>query len=147
MNKFWCCLFLFFFGITSSFAQTISKTWNFQAVEDSSQNALFDVDPALDYLKLNEGFFELSLRGEEINEASGNYVYQNDVLVLFYNTPLDTIRNFRITSLTDSTMTMEGKNILYFLEEAPLSLGEVLPVETAKQMVPHAGISLSLIHL
>ncbi len=143
MNKFWCCLFLFFFGITSSFAQTISKTWNFQAVEDSSQNALFDVDPALDYLKLNEGFFELSLRGEEINEASGNYVYQNDVLVLFYNTPLDTIRNFRITSLTDSTMTMEGKNILYFLEEAPLSLGEVLPVETAKQMVPHAGISFT----
>ncbi len=57
MNKFWCCLFLIFFGISPSFAQSISKTWNFEAVEDSTQNALFEISPGNDYLKLDNGEF------------------------------------------------------------------------------------------
>lgn len=141
MNKFWCCLFLFFFGISSVFAQNISKTWNFEAVEDSSQNSLFEVDPGTDYLKLDNGSFEFSLKGENINEASGNYVYQNDVLVLFYDEPFDSIQNLKVTQLTDSTLALSGKNKFYSLEERPESIKEVLPVGTKDQMIPNAGFS------
>lgn len=145
MNKFWCCLFLIFFGISSVFAQSISKTWNFEAVEDSSQNSLYDVDPGTDFLKLDNGSFEFSLKGEEINKASGNYVFQNDVLVLFYNDPADSIQNLKVTELTDSTLTLAGNNALYSLKEQPQTVQEVIPVATKKEMIPNAGISFQSI--
>ncbi|HER40777.1 MAG TPA: Na+ dependent nucleoside transporter, partial [Salinimicrobium catena] len=134
MNKFWCCLFLIFFGISSTHAQTIAKTWNFEAVEDSTQQEIFDVNPGTDFLKLENGTFEFSLKGEKLNKASGNYVFQNDVLVLFYDSPHDSIQNLRVQSLTDSTLTLLGKNVHYSLREQPQEVADVLPVETKKEM-------------
>ncbi|SDL71016.1 concentrative nucleoside transporter, CNT family [Salinimicrobium catena] len=145
MNKFWCCLFLIFFGISSTFAQTIDKTWNFEAVEDSSKQDLFDVNPGTDFLKLENGNFEFSLKGEDINRASGNYVFQNDVLVLFYDSPHDSIQNLRVEQLTDSTLSLTGKNVYYSLREQPQEVADVLPVETKKDMIPNQGISFQSI--
>lgn len=141
MNKFWCCLFLIFFGISSISAQSISQTWSFEAVEDSTRRELVDVDPATDYLKLNNGNFKISLKGEEINKASGNYVFQNEVLVLFYDEPHDSIQNLRVIDLTDSTLTLAGKNTFYSLKAHDRKSQEVLPVSTAEQMIPNAGLS------
>lgn len=145
MNKFWCCLFLIFFGMSSVFAQTISKTWNFETVQDSAQNSLFEVDPGTDFLKLDNGSFEFSLKGEKINQASGNYVFQNDVLVLFYNNPADSIQNLKVTELTDSTLILKGNNIHYSLKELPQTVEEVIPVATKTEMIPNAGLSFKSI--
>ncbi|MEG9329022.1 nucleoside transporter C-terminal domain-containing protein [Salinimicrobium catena] len=145
MNKFWCCLFLIFFGISSTFAQTIAKTWNFEAVEDSAQQKLFDVNPGTDFLKLENGSFEFSLKGENVNRASGNYVFQNDVLVLFYDSPHDSIQNLRVEQLTDSTLSLTGKNVYYSLKEQPQEVADVLPVDTKKDMIPNQGISFQSI--
>ena len=141
MNKIWCCLFLIFFGISPLFAQTISKTWNFEAVEDSTQNAIFEVSPGNDYLKLDNGSFELKLTQAEAPNATGNYVFQNDVLVLFHDTPADSIQNFRVTTLTDSTLVLSSRNASFSLREVPQAIDEVLPVETAKEMIPNAGFT------
>ncbi|MFD2516408.1 nucleoside transporter C-terminal domain-containing protein [Salinimicrobium flavum] len=143
MNKFWCCLFLIFFGISSSFAQNLSKTWNFEAVEDSTENALFEVDPGTDYLKFDNGSFEFSLSGEKIRKASGSYVYQNDVLILFYDSPADSIQNLRVNSLTDSTLILSGRNVHYSLKEKPLEVQDVLPVKTAKTIIPNQGFTFT----
>lgn len=145
MNKFWCCLFLIFFGMSSVFAQTISKTWNFETVQDSAQHSLFNVDPGTDFLKLDNGSFEFSLKGEKIDQASGNYVFQNDVLVLFYNNPADSIQNLKVTELTDSTLTLAGNNVLYSLKEQPQAIQEVIPVATKNEMIPNAGLSFQSI--
>lgn len=141
MNKFWCCLFLIFFGISSTFAQSISKTWKFTAVGDHTQQEATSVNPGTDYLKLEDGNFELFLKGEKINKASGNYVFQNEVLVLFYDEPRDSIQNLRVTHLTDSTLTLSGKDIYYEFTAHPQEVQEVLPVATKEQMVPNAGLS------
>ena len=141
MNKIWYCLFLIFFGISSSFAQTISKTWNFEAVEDSTKNAFFEVSPGNDYLKLDKGSFQLKLTQSEAPAATGNYVFQNEVLVLFHDTPPDSIQNFKVTTLTDSTLVLSSRNAQYSLTEVPQTIEEVLPVETAKQMIPNAGFT------
>lgn len=145
MNKFWCCLFLIFFGISSTHAQTIAKTWNFEAVEDSTQQEIFDVNPGTDFLKLENGNFEFSLKGEKLNKASGNYVFQNEVLILFYDQPHDSIQNLRVHNLTDSTLTLFGKNVRYTLIEQPQEVKDVLPVATKKEMIPNAGISFQSI--
>ncbi len=97
MNRIWCCLFLIFFGISPLFAQSISKTWDFEAVEDSNQNSLFEISPGNDYLKLDNGDFEFALTTEGAPGATGNYVFQNDVLVLFLILP-KTVFKFQSSS-------------------------------------------------
>ncbi len=143
MNKIWCCLFLIFFGISPLFAQSISKTWDFEAVEGNSQNTLFEISPGNDYLKLDNGDFELALTNEETPNSTGNYVFQNDVLVLFFDTPGDSIQNFRVNSLTDSTLVLSARNVIYSLKEVPQNIGEVLPVEIAKTVIPNQGFTFT----
>jgi CNT family concentrative nucleoside transporter len=143
MNKIWCCLFLIFFGTSPLFAQSISKTWDFEAVEGSSQNTIFEISPGNDYLKLDNGDFEFALTNEEVPNASGNYVYQNDVLVLFFDTPGDSIQNFRVNTLTDSTLVLSARDVTYSLREVPQTIEEVLPVETAKTVVPNQGFTFT----
>ncbi|MGB7843123.1 MAG: nucleoside transporter C-terminal domain-containing protein [Salinimicrobium sp.] len=143
MTKFWCCLFLIFFGISTSFAQSISKTWNFEAVEDSVQNPVFEISPGNDYLKLNDGDFELALSNEEAPKGTGNYVFQNDVLVLFFDAPNESIQNFRVNTITDSTLVLSARNVTYSLKETPPTVEEVLPVKTVKTMIPNQGFSFT----
>src|SRR5690606_5872017 len=127
---------LIFVGISSSFAQTtISKSWSFEAVTDTTEISLFNLHEE-DYLILDNGSFEYSLGGENISKASGDYVYQNEVILFLYDSPKDSIQDFRVTELTDSTLVLAGSNKIYTLKETPESLEEVLPVETAKELIP-----------
>lgn len=145
MNKPWLCLLLIFFGISSSFSQTIENTWSFEAVEQHSEETFPEVDPETDYLQLEDGTFEFSLTGEETFEVSGNYVYQNEVLVFFYDSPSDSIQHFKVKELTDSTLILDGRDFTFLLEEKPLTVQEVLPVDTVKTIIPSDGISFNSI--
>ena len=145
MNKFWCSLFLIFFGISSSFSQTISKTWIPESVKDSTDLALFDINSERDFLNLENGSFVYSLSGENMNEASGDYVFQNDVLVFFYDSPGDSIENFRVSELTDSTLVLRGNDRFYSFTEQPQTLVESIPAETSKTIIPNQGISFESI--
>ncbi|MGI0106864.1 nucleoside transporter C-terminal domain-containing protein [Salinimicrobium sp. WS361] len=143
MNKIWCFLFLIFFGISPLFAQSISKTWDFEAVEGSPQNTIFDISPGNDYLKLDNGGFELALTNEDAPSSTGNYVFQNDVLVLFFDSPGDSIQNFRVNTLTDSTLVLSTRDVTYSLREVPQTVQEVLPVDTAKTVIPNQGFTFT----
>ena len=145
MTKFWCCLFLIFFGISTSFAQSLTKTWKVEAVKDSLDNDLYELDPATDYLRFEENTFEFNLKGGNINEASGNYRLKNDKLLLDFDKRTDSIREFRVKNFTDSTLVLSGNNTFYNLKEAPQSAAAVLPVATKKDMIPSAGISFESI--
>ena len=146
MNRFVCSLILIFIGITSSFAQsTISKTWSFESATDSSQQSFLDLQPEEDYLKLEDGSFEYLLNAQDSAKASGNYVYQNEVLVFFYDSPKDSIANFRVSELTDSSLVLSGNNSIYTLKQTSPSIEEVLPVETAKELIPSQGVSFNSI--
>src|SRR5690606_41837912 len=107
MNRFLCSLILIFVGITSSFAQsTISKTWSFESVTDSSRQYLSDVQPEEDYLKIENGNFEYLLSSHDSTAASGSYIYQNEVLVFFYDNPQASIANFKGYDITDATLEL-----------------------------------------
>lgn len=145
MHKIWCCLFLFFFGITSSFSQNISKTWQFQSVKDSTENSLFKVSPEEDLLTLEDGSFQYSLHGENIENATGDYVFQNDVLVFFYDTPKDSIQNFRVTALTDSSLVLSANDQFYILKEKGETKEEMVPIAAQKKMIESDGMSFNSI--
>ncbi|WP_432412723.1 NupC/NupG family nucleoside CNT transporter [Rasiella sp. SM2506] len=102
--------FLGFFG--SVFGQSIEKDWNFSAIEDASGNPLFDISED-DTFSLKDGVFNYHLAAADVLKASGDYIYQNNLLVLFFNTPTDTIRRYRITELTDTALSFTEKNTTY----------------------------------
>ncbi|MCM8568951.1 Na+ dependent nucleoside transporter [Gramella jeungdoensis] len=143
MNKFWCCLLLILFSITSAFSQSISKNWQLEPQADSlSQQAIFGNAGEINF---KEGRFHFLSDSGQDTLASGDYLYQNKLLVLFYNTPKDTIQNLRVTGLSDSTMTIASNKLVFDLKVKDQSADEVIPAKTAKTMVPSQGITSSSI--
>ncbi|APG60309.1 NupC/NupG family nucleoside CNT transporter [Christiangramia salexigens] len=143
MNRIWCCLLLIVFSITSANSQTISKNWQLEHSADSiSEKSIFG-DAA--QFEFNEGRFQFLDKEGTDTIASGDYLYQNKLLVLFYNQPTDTIQNLRVSALSDSTMSIKASDTFYNLKVKNSSASEVVPVVTAKTMVPSAGFSTSSI--
>ena len=99
-------------GLTS-FAQTIEKTWSFDKILDQGNQELFTIDRYKDTLSLANGKFNYTLNAKNDLKASGNYLYQNNILVLYYDQPQDTIRHYRITELTDSTLVFNESGVSY----------------------------------
>ncbi|WP_034894164.1 NupC/NupG family nucleoside CNT transporter [Gillisia sp. Hel_I_29] len=143
MKNYWYCLFFILFGIVTAHSQSISKNWSYQSAQDTSiiQNNFSDRDK----LVLDEGQFEIRTNQEDSVKAKGDYLYQNNLLVFFYSAPKDTIRNFRISELTDSSLVILDNNSTYTFKESPQTISEVIPVATEKTMIPSTGISFSSI--
>ncbi|MGV6830791.1 MAG: NupC/NupG family nucleoside CNT transporter [bacterium] len=106
---------LMVFGLIG-FSQTIEKTWSFDQINNSASESLFTIDQT-DSLSLSEGKFSYSLKAKNNLKASGNYLHQNNILVLYYDQPQDTIRHYRITELTDSTLVFKENGVSYAFNE------------------------------
>lgn len=141
MNKIWCCLFLIVFTITSASSQTISKSWELEPSKDSlNQQAFFK---GAQQINFREGRFSFLNKTGGDTIASGDYLYQNKLLVLFYNTPKDTIQNLRVATLTDSNIVLSSSGFTYSLKVKDQPASEVIPAKTAKEMISSEGISTS----
>ena len=141
MTKYWYCLFFFIFGIFIVHSQNLSKDWNFQSAEKHSKiQSDFSTE---DILSLTEGHFEIKSSSDESIKAQGDYMYQNKLLVFFYNPPNDTIRKFRISELSETALIISDNYNTYTFKEVPKLIEEVIPVEAAKKIIPSTGISMS----
>lgn len=132
---------------TFMFGQTIEKTWNFLSIENTEGTSLFDISTS-DTFELNEGRFRYNLAAKDNLNASGDYILQNNLLVLFYTKPTDTIRRYRITQATDSTLVFTENNVNYsFVAQKVTDEASVVPVEssevkTQSTLIPSQGFSL-----
>jgi CNT family concentrative nucleoside transporter len=141
MNKTWFCLILVLLSVTSTFSQNISKTWTLDEEKGNPDQEIFADGNTL---SLNEGLFSISKAKDTL--AKGDYIFQNKLLVLFYNTPQDSIVNYRVSALTDSSMAINQANReFHFKAEAFNDPEEVIPAPIVKEMIPSAGISFSSI--
>jgi CNT family concentrative nucleoside transporter len=105
---------LFFLGFFGSItAQNIEKDWQFSSIETLDGSPLLPINSEKDHLKLENGTFSYSLEAKDNLQASGDYLLQNKLLVLFYSQPKDTLRRYRITELTDSTLVFTENNVRY----------------------------------
>ncbi|WP_081211992.1 NupC/NupG family nucleoside CNT transporter [Salegentibacter sediminis] len=139
MNKTWFCLFLMIFGISTAFSQSISKTWQLQSDVDTIQKSLFFPNAVLD---IDEGHFEITSETSEESIAEGDYIYQNNLLIFFSNKPNDSIINYRISSLTDTSMVISDSKREFSFTETLKSTEEIVPAQVAREMIPNQGISL-----
>ncbi|MRT16351.1 Na+ dependent nucleoside transporter [Vitellibacter sp. q18] len=134
-------LLLIFFG--SSFGQSIEKTWQFSEVKDENGLSVLKINPEKDYLKLENGLFEYQLAPQDSLISRGDYLFQNNLLVLFFNTPTDSIRRFRVDQVTDSTLTLSENNLKYTLQLPKLASATVpQTVVKSAEIIPSQGFSV-----
>ncbi|MBZ9629228.1 Na+ dependent nucleoside transporter [Salegentibacter sp. LM13S] len=141
MNKTWFCLILVLLSVTSTFSQEISKTWTLnQDQQDSIQENFINGNT----LHLDEGIFSISKTDDTL--AQGDYIFQNKLLVLFYNIPEDSIVNYRVSTLTDSSLVINQANKKFHFKNKEFNdPKEVIPAPVVKEMIPSTGLSASSI--
>lgn len=118
---------------TLSFGQTLEKSWTFSRIETAEGSPLFETNPLLDSLSLNNGRFLYALEAKNRLVASGDYIFQNNLLVFFYNQPNDTIRRYRVTELTDSTLVFTENQIRYKFSSRSANTALTAATEGANQ--------------
>jgi len=110
------CFFLFF---ALSFArisaeENIFGTWSFEAIFDEKSNKYENLKPIgpKDFLKINlDNSFEYKIDSLEL-EAKGNFIIENDILVLNYTSPKDTQRLYKL-SIQKDRMTLNEDDIIF----------------------------------
>lgn len=130
-----------FFGITSTVAQDLNKTWQFDAIENNAGEAVFNISGS-DTLNLNYGEFAYHLSAKNDLNASGDYIHQNNLLIFYYEKPTDTIRRYKITELTDSTLVFKENDISYKFKYNNLETTPIVNAETS-QIIPSQGFSMN----
>lgn len=131
-----------FFGIVTLQAQELDGTWQFETISDTSGNSLFQITEN-DSITFNKGSFNYSLEVKDNLNASGDYLFQNNLLVLYYTQPKDTVRTYRINTLTDSTLIFSENGVKYrFIPKlgSEASAGDAL---VDSDIIPSQGFSIN----
>lgn len=136
MTNFFKALLAFFIALSTITAQELEKTWQFESIKDTSGQNLFNTIES-DTLRFDAGKFIYSLDTKNKLRASGDYLHQSNVLVLYYSLPKDTIRHYRIKELTDSTLVFTENNIVYSYK--PFIQDKVI----TNDIIPSQGFTLN----
>lgn len=123
-----------------TFGQSIDQEWQFNAIEKNNTSVL-DIDSEIDFLILQNNQFEYQLAAKNNLKAKGDYILQNDLLIFYYTHPKDTIRRYRITKHTDSTLVFSENSTKYYLTKNSLKTKENLVTKT-DEITPSQGFSL-----
>ena len=142
MKHFLLAFVAIFFGITISSAQSIEKKWQFQSIENVSNDSLHKISNS-DFFILDKGDFKYNIQSKNL-QASGDYIHQNNLLVFFYNQPNDTIRRYKITELTDSTLVFNENNVRYsFAALTELQATSTVIQKAEDTIIPSQGFSFN----
>ncbi|WP_460219949.1 nucleoside transporter C-terminal domain-containing protein [Psychroserpens sp. MEBiC05023] len=146
MKHFLLAITAVFFGITMTSGQDLEKKWTFEAIQNDNGDTLFEVFES-DILNIKEGEFTYSLNAKNSLKASGDYIYQNNLLVFYYTQPNDTIRHYKISELTDSTLVFTEKNIIYRFKSSKTLEGTeataAITSDIENDIIPSQGFSMN----
>ena len=130
---------LFFFGITTASGQELEKVWEMDVSVNQPEESIF---PPIPTLELKEGSFEISsIHSKE--KAFGDYLYQNNLLIFYFEATKDTIYTFKIATKTDSTLVLSEKGSIYSFRSK--TSDDIVPIETAitDTIIPSQGFSFN----
>lgn len=126
------------------YGQSIEKKWNFSSITTDG-NSVVVINPS-DVLSLAKGNFSYSLQAKDSLQTAGNYIYQNNLLIFNHKQPKDTVRYYNVVELTDNTLTLSEKNVVYKFTSDIESVVPVKPIKdvktTVNQIVPSKGFSI-----
>ncbi|MDO6742961.1 nucleoside transporter C-terminal domain-containing protein [Tenacibaculum soleae] len=126
------------------YGQSIEKKWSFSSITTDG-NSVVVINPS-DVLSLAKGNFSYSLQAKDSLQTAGNYIYQNNLLIFNHKQPKDTVRYYNVVELTDNTLTLSEKNVVYKFTSDIESVVPVKPIKdvktTVNQIVPSKGFSM-----
>ena len=125
-----------------SFGQNIDQKWQFSDIK-KNDSSVIQIDSDTDFLTLENNQFEYQLAAKNNLKAKGDYILQNDLLIFYYTQPNDTIRRYRITEHTDSTLVFTENTTKYSFKKDNLKTQEALITETTTDtIIPSQGFSM-----
>ena len=142
MKHFLLAITAIFFGITSLNAQNLEKEWQFEAIQNENGSSLVEISDT-DHFKLNKGEFNYTLESKNNLNASGDYLHQNNLLVFYYTQPTDTIRTYKISELTDSTLVFSEKDVVYKFKVQKKTEEPIMAVASTNSITPSQGFSFN----
>ena len=110
MKQYISCILFFLSVITV--AQTIEKDWKFESIKDNNGISILEINTN-DSFKLEDGKFFYSLASKDSLKAKGTFKLQSNLLTFNYSSPNDTIRNYNIIDLTNSTLILSENETIY----------------------------------
>lgn len=130
-----------------SFGQDLEKKWQFSSIENSKGIAITNINKETDYLNISESSFSYQIESKNNLKAEGDLIFQNNLLVFYYTLPNDTIRRYKITEFTDSTLVFKEKEVYYKFYSNNDTTEEVLLTTTENNkpsgIVPSQGITFT----
>ena len=139
MKHFLLAVTAIFFGLNLIAAQDLNKTWQLESPQNQSKSNSYSLNNK-DILELKNG--EFSISANDSLKSSGDYIFQNNLLVFYYNQPKDTIQRYKISTLSDSTLIFKQKAVTYnfqYVESKEIAVTE----ENANAIIPSQGFSMS----
>jgi len=140
MKKFKFSIVLILFALQFISAQELNNSWQFISIQNEKVNSPFNM-ASNQVLNLNDGTFSFSNTENGSIIASGDYLFQNKLLVFYYDQPVDTIQRYKIEELTDSTLVFTEKNASYKL--SPVPQNNIKTTTTDKNAIPSQGFSFT----
>ena len=129
-----------------SFGQDLENKWQFSSIENANSESITAINSENDFLILRDGTFSYEIEAKENLKTSGDYLFQNKLLVFYYNQPIDTIRKYEIIEHTDSTLIFTENGSHYKFRT---SIGEKegigLQSEENLGVIPSQGFSFTSI--
>ena len=130
-----------------SFGQDLEKKWQFSSIENSKGIAITKINKETDYLNISESSFSYQIESKNNLKAEGDLIFQNNLLVFYYTLPNDTIRRYKITEYTDSTLVFKEKEVYYKFYSNNDKTEEVLLTTTKNNklsgIIPSQGITFT----
>lgn len=124
-----------------STGQNLEKDWQFSGIENEQGETALLINAKKDHLSLSEGAFLIELEAKNL-KASGDYMFQNKLLVFYYNQPKDTIRRYKIKEHTDSTLVFTENGISYKFKSITKKTEVITPSKEEKgAIIPSEGFS------
>ncbi|MFP2997229.1 nucleoside transporter C-terminal domain-containing protein [Spongiivirga sp. MCCC 1A20706] len=129
-------------GLALTTAQELDKKWTFTAIENEQEGSSITINPETDFLTFEKGDFSYELQAKNNLKASGNYIHQNKLLLFYYEQPTDTVRTYKITQFTDSTLIFkEGGTVYKFTAEKNKEKTISSSVADSQGMIPSQGFT------
>ena len=144
MKQFLLAITAIFFGLNTVSAQSIEKKWQFRTIENDTVSNLYELSDS-DVFILDKGDFKYNIESRNL-QASGDYMHQNNLLVFYYNQPNDTVRRYKISELTDSTLVFSENNTRYRFKSVPQTQtaeSAIVPTSTNDTIIPSQGFSMN----
>jgi CNT family concentrative nucleoside transporter len=124
-----------------AFGQDITNIWQFESIENKNTDEVISITET-DVLTLENNTFEYQLAAKKKLKAKGDYILQNDLLIFYYTQPKDTIRRYRITEHTDSTLVFSENSTKFSFVGKTTETSEVLTAST-NDIIPSQGFSFN----